>query len=119
MFSFFRFFRLVCQQGEYNISFPADNTKLAEMEFYLVNDLECDLVVFHPYRTLMTLVTDSCRSGTDMEREAGELGAGLTDAKYWGTGEAKLVLQTGGIQMAWCVESGAKLVFLPLTFRHC
>lgn len=32
--------------------FPADYTKLAEMEFYLLEDLEFDLIVFHPYRTL-------------------------------------------------------------------
>ena len=36
-------------------NFPSDNSKLAEMEFYLVSDLECDIVVFHPYRTLLTL----------------------------------------------------------------
>ncbi|EDR04949.1 uncharacterized protein LACBIDRAFT_168583, partial [Laccaria bicolor S238N-H82] len=40
----------------YNVKhFPTDNSKLAEMEFYLVDDLECDLIVFHPYRTLLTL----------------------------------------------------------------
>jgi hypothetical protein len=36
-------------------NFPSDNSKLAEMEFYLVSDLECNLAVFHPYRTLLTL----------------------------------------------------------------
>jgi cyclin C len=70
------------------------------MEFYLVDDLECDLVIFHPYRTLMSLVTEY-RSVTDAEREAGELGIGVNDPKYWGAGEEKLVLQIGGTQMAW------------------
>lgn len=83
------------------------------MEFYLVDDLECDLIVFHPYRTLMSLVTDSQRSGSELEREAGEVGAGVNDSKYWGTGEMKLVLQTGGIQMAWCVYSSIQWI-LPV-----
>lgn len=32
--------------------FPAEHTKLAEMEFYLLEDVEFNLVVFHPYRAL-------------------------------------------------------------------
>jgi cyclin C len=37
-------------------SFTSDNSKLADMEFYLVADLKCDLTtIFHPYRTLMAL----------------------------------------------------------------
>ncbi|KNZ76859.1 RNA polymerase II holoenzyme cyclin-like subunit [Termitomyces sp. J132] len=48
--------RSLFSQDAYNAKyFPSDHTKLAEMEFYLVDDLECDLVVFHPYRTLLTL----------------------------------------------------------------
>ena len=35
--------------------FPADNTKLAEMEFYLLEDLDFHLHVFHPYRSLTAL----------------------------------------------------------------
>ena len=78
------------------------------MEFYLVDDLECDLVVFHPYRTLLSLVKDQGwgAGDTPAEREAGELGIGLDDGKrYWGTGEGKLVMHAGGIQMAWCATS--------------
>lgn len=71
------------------------------MEFYLVDDLECDLVVFHPYRTLMTLCgKESCSSSTDSE--AGELGVGIQDGdRYWGTGHGKLELQEGALQTAW------------------
>lgn len=71
------------------------------MEFYLVDDLECDLVVFHPYRTLMTLCgKDNISPFADAE--AGELGVGVQDgARYWGTGEGKLELQEGALQMAW------------------
>lgn len=85
------------------MNFPTDTAKLAEMEFYLVSDLECDLIVFHPYRTLMTLVRDSSQSEEyPEEREAGELGAGIEDGpRYWGTGEGKLELPGAGIQSAW------------------
>src|SRR5882762_7199335 len=84
--------------------FPSDNSKLAEMEFYLVDDLECDLIIFHPYRTLMTL----CRKeGTseDSDAEAGELGVGIENGpRYWGTGDGQLELQEGALQMAWYVS---------------
>ena len=33
--------------------FPAEPNKLGEMEFYLLEDLDFHLVVFHPYRTLL------------------------------------------------------------------
>jgi cyclin-C len=87
---------------EYGIkSFPSDHSKLAEMEFYLVDDLECDLVVFHPYRTLMALCGKADATATS-EAEAGELGVGIQDgARYWGTGEGKLELQEGALQTAW------------------
>ncbi|KAH8117199.1 cyclin-like protein [Phellopilus nigrolimitatus] len=88
--------------SEYSIRhFPTDNSKLAEMEFYLVDDLDCDLVVFHPYRTLMTLVRDTSQIEQDSDKEAGELGAGIDGPRYWGTGEGKLDMHTGGIQNAW------------------
>ena len=71
------------------------------MEFYLVDDLECDLIVFHPYRTLMTLCgKESLPMSADTE--IGELGVGIQEgARYWGTGEGKLELQEGALQTAW------------------
>lgn len=71
------------------------------MEFYLVDDLECDLIVFHPYRTLMTLCGKE--NGTLFtEHEAGEVGIGIQDGpRYWGTGEGKLELQEPALQLAW------------------
>ncbi|KAF8890368.1 cyclin-like protein [Infundibulicybe gibba] len=84
--------------------FPTDNSKLAEMEFYLVDDLECDLTVFHPYRTLLTL----CRKDdTETEEgEPGELGVGVgadDGPRYWGTGEGQLELAEGALQTAWFI----------------
>lgn len=70
------------------------------MEFYLVADLECDLTVFHPYRTLMAL----CRkdNANDSTTEAGEVGAEVDDGpRYWGTGEGQLELSNDALQVAW------------------
>ncbi|KXN91161.1 RNA polymerase II holoenzyme cyclin-like subunit [Leucoagaricus sp. SymC.cos] len=117
--------RSLFSQEMYGVkNFPSDNSKLAEMEFYLVDDLECDLTVFHPYRTLLTL----CKKESELdpsatpaeEGEAGEVGSsgfsGLSGAgnlgvgigaddgpRYWGTGEGKLELSTGALQTAWFI----------------
>lgn len=62
-----------------------------------MDDLECDLVVFHPYRTLMSLCCGKEGSAISIDTEAGELGVGVHNGqRYWGTGEGKLVLQDGG-----------------------
>ncbi|KAF9442492.1 cyclin-like protein [Macrolepiota fuliginosa MF-IS2] len=110
--------RFIFSQDMYNVKdFPTDNSKLAEMEFYLVGDLECDLTVFHPYRTLLTLCKkESEDSATPAEEgEAGELaaatasgnvgvGVGAEDGpRYWGTGEGRLELSTGALQTAWFI----------------
>jgi len=86
--------------------FPSDNSRLAEMEFYLVDDLECDLTVFHPYRTLLTLCGKEGSVMMDYgddstEAEAGEVGVGVDDPRYWGTGYGKLEVQEPALQMAW------------------
>ncbi|KAF8173835.1 cyclin-like protein [Mycena galopus ATCC 62051] len=86
----------------YNVkNFPSDNSKLAEMEFYLVDDLECDLTVFHPYRTLLALcksVDTSEDSAAAQEEEAGE------GPRYWGkNSEGQLELPPNGLQTAWFI----------------
>ncbi|KAF8499315.1 cyclin-like protein [Gautieria morchelliformis] len=102
--------RALFSSDEYDIKgFPSDNTRLAEMEFYLVDDLECDLTVFHPYRTLMTLCRKEGSAETEaedissQEAEAGEVGVGIDDPRYWGTGQGKLELQEPALQMAWFI----------------
>ncbi|KAI8984896.1 cyclin-like protein [Trametes punicea] len=85
--------------GEYGIkTFPSDNSKLAEMEFYLVDELECDLTVFHPYRILMNLVGKGACAATDAETGEAEDGP-----RYWGTGEGKLELSGPAVQTAWFI----------------
>ncbi|KAF9236634.1 cyclin-like protein [Melanogaster broomeanus] len=95
--------RLFFSKQPYGIkSFSSDNSKLAEMEFYLVADLECDLIVFHPYRTLMALCKKD--SSSTVIAEAGEVGAGVDDgARYWGTGEGQLELPAEALQLAWSI----------------
>jgi len=80
--------------------FLSDNSKLAEMEFYLVADLECDLIVFHPYRTLLSICKKE--SSNDLQAEAGEVEVGMDDgSRYWGSGEGQLELSDDAFQLAW------------------
>ncbi|KAF9530960.1 cyclin-like protein [Crepidotus variabilis] len=98
--------RTVFNQEELNgRPWTTDNQKIAEMEFYLVDDLECDLIIFHPYRTLLALCK---RENTPLStsEEGEDLGIGLdTDdgPRYWGTGEGQLELPTGALQVAWSI----------------
>ncbi|KAH7907126.1 cyclin-like protein [Hygrophoropsis aurantiaca] len=95
--------RLFFSQTPYCVkSFPSDNSKLAEMEFYLVDDLECDLTIFHPYRTLLSLVRKE--DSSEFQAEAGELSLGIDDGiRYWGTGDGQLELPDGALQLAWSI----------------
>ncbi len=101
----FRVCRVDGSADQYNVRhFPSDNSKLGEMEFYLVDDLECDLTVFHPYRTLMALCKKESSTDEDDETEAGELGVGVSadeGQRYWGSSEDKLEMSEAALQMAW------------------
>ncbi|KAK2460057.1 hypothetical protein APHAL10511_007934 [Amanita phalloides] len=102
--------RSLFSQDNYNLKYTAfDQTRIAEMEFYLVDDLECDLTVFQPYRTLAALCkpdpsssSGGGSSGPDPETEEGEaveddsLGVG-------GAGTGQLELPEGGFQHAWFI----------------
>jgi cyclin C len=95
--------RLFFSQQPYGVKyFPSDNSKLAEMEFYLVADLECDLTVFHPYRTLLSICKKE--SSNDLQTEAGEVGVGVDDGpRYWGSGDGQLELPDDAFQLAWSI----------------
>ncbi|RDB20277.1 RNA polymerase II holoenzyme cyclin-like subunit [Hypsizygus marmoreus] len=103
--------RSLFSQENYGIKhFPSDHTKLAEMEFYLVDDLECDLTVFHPYRTLLSLcrkeAADTASLFGSEEGEADEAGVGISGddgPRYWGTGEGQLELSEGALQTVWFI----------------
>ena len=79
------------------------------MEFYLVDDLECDLVVFHPYRTLLSLCKKegNSHSSNSEEGETEDPGIGIEDGRrYWGTGDGQLELTPAALQTAWFVRLG-------------
>ena len=81
-------------------SFPFDNSKLAEIEFYLVANLECDSTVFHPYRTLTALCKKE--SANESMAEAGEVGAEVDGGPhYWSTRKGQLELSDDALQLAW------------------
>ncbi|KAF8803752.1 hypothetical protein BYT27DRAFT_7195093 [Phlegmacium glaucopus] len=95
-------------QENYNVkNFSSDNAKIAEMEFYLVDDLECDLIVFHPYRTLLSLCkkeADSDASSNSEEGETEDPGIGIDDGqRYWGTGDGQLELTPAALQTSWSI----------------
>lgn len=68
------------------------------MEFYLLEDIEFHLVVFHPYRSLAALCG---KLGVAESAEAGEVGADPDEERYWGTGEGSFPFDDGCVQMAW------------------
>ncbi|KAI0829224.1 cyclin-like protein [Trametes gibbosa] len=81
---------------EYGIkTFPSDNSKLAEMEFYLVDELDCDLTVFHPYRALMSLCGQKPQKGAS-ETEVGETDDSTAD-------DGKMPYMAAPFQTAWFV----------------
>lgn len=51
--------RVVCKADERefnNKMFPAETNKVGEMEFYLLEDLDFHLTIFHPYRSLLHIL---------------------------------------------------------------
>jgi len=73
------------------------------MEFYLMSDLGCDLVVFHPYCTLLTLCGREAAQA--VVSKAGEVSVGIDNgSRYWDTGEGRLELEEGPLQTAWHVN---------------
>jgi cyclin-C len=85
------------------------------MEFYLLEDLDFHLNVFHPYRDL----ADLCGSNEIVEiGEEGELGYVPEDERFWGTGKGKLALEEGAVQTAWFVDVGSRrCVYLIFFFN--
>lgn len=73
-------------------SFTSDNHRLAEMEFYLLEELDFHLVVFHPYRALVQLC------GRDGGPSAGGDEGRASRASM-------LEMDDTALQMAWCVSA--------------
>lgn len=73
-------------------TFPSDNTRIAEMEFYLLEELDFHLIIFHPYRSLVQLC------GRDGGPEAGGTEGQEQRLKM-------LQMDDTALQMAWFVLS--------------
>lgn len=92
--------------------FPPDNSKLAKMEFYLVDDLECDLIVFHPYRTLVAFVNEQRSSEqSNLEKKAREMGMGILP-RYHNCARDDIVLRPlRALQGGFQTDSKSGLVY--------
>lgn len=71
-------------------TFPSDITKVAEMEFYLLEELDFHLIIYHPYRSLVQLCG----------RDGGPLSGGETGQEQR---EYMLEMDDTALQMAWSV----------------
>ena len=69
-----------------------DNLQLAEMEFYLIEELDFHLIVFHPYRSLVQLCG---RDG------ASTLSESDGDVAEKSRRESMLNIDDTTLQMAW------------------
>jgi cyclin C len=80
------------------------------MEFYLTEDIGCDLAVFHPYRTMLVL----CRyaGGSTLAGAAHELGKDVHAVEgeqcYWSLGAGRLQLPDRTLQIAWSAVCRAR-----------
>ncbi|KAI5474680.1 hypothetical protein MNV49_002675 [Pseudohyphozyma bogoriensis] len=87
--------REVCSEMGYR-QFPTDNTKLAEQEFYLIEELDFNLIIFHPYRSLVQICG----------RDGGPNAGGERGRERR---EKMLDMDETSLQMAWCVSFFAGL----------
>ncbi|SPO48841.1 related to SSN8 - DNA-directed RNA polymerase II holoenzyme and SRB subcomplex subunit, cyclin C homolog [Moesziomyces antarcticus] len=99
---------------------PTDNSSLAEMEFYLLEEMEFDMILFHPYRSLLALYdahgsdTNAAAAGLGIEAEAfGVRGLEAIET----TSEARLAeLDQHVLQMSWLVLNDAYRSNIPLLY---
>lgn len=87
--------------------FPPETNKLGEMEFYLLEDLDFHLVVFHPYRALLHICgrepADSGRFSKtrveedgEVKRNEGEVKRKRDEEVRRGTGAGRIMEDLGG-----------------------
>ncbi|KZT53732.1 C/H/G cyclin [Calocera cornea HHB12733] len=83
-----------------------DPQSIAEMEFYLLEDLDFHLIVHHPYRTLMQLCGESNASRAAGESEEGEAGeAPVEGMRFWNTGKGTLQFEETARSQAWYAKT--------------
>ncbi|CAA7263927.1 unnamed protein product [Cyclocybe aegerita] len=95
--------RTVFSQESYNTrSFSLDHAKIAEMEFYLIDDLEGDLIIFHPYRTLLSLCKKETPNHT-LSSSAEQGRVHKMETKDKDSGDGRLELTPAALQTAWSI----------------
>ncbi|RXK39633.1 hypothetical protein M231_03135 [Tremella mesenterica] len=102
--------KLMFQENNIKL-FPADPHKLGEMEFYLLEDLDFHLVIFHPYRALWSMTgrepADSGKFPQSRVEEDQEIKKREADAKKKrdeeirkaGSGEGLIEINEGAMQI--------------------
>ncbi|CAO1628936.1 unnamed protein product [Sympodiomycopsis kandeliae] len=87
-------------------TFIMTTSELAEMEFYLVRDLNYNLVLFHPYRSLMKIVgsvgsnvTEKSEAGIRLQAKVAAALAATTKSKPTGLGIDAEALGVGSSQL--------------------
>ncbi|CDZ98860.1 cyclin-like protein [Phaffia rhodozyma] len=86
--------------------FPSDNAKVAEMEFYLLEDLDFHLTVFHPYRALAIIAGKEKSDTGSFDVSAGPSGQSDIEVEgvsqlSRGTGKGALIVEKEIFENAW------------------
>ncbi|CDK29409.1 unnamed protein product [Kuraishia capsulata CBS 1993] len=71
---------------------PSDPTKLAEFEFYLIEEMDCYMVIHHPYNSLVQIV------------------------QVLKTGDFKVGITSDEQKIAWSIVNDSYITDLPLLF---
>jgi cyclin C len=90
--------------AEYHIkTFPAEHHRLGEMEFYLLEDLDFHLIVFHPYRSLVAICgREPADSGIFLPVETTDDSVErIKRVNGRGSGEGVMEIEEGVLQVAW------------------
>lgn len=121
-----------CQELGFR-AMPTDNSSLAEMEFYLLEEMEFDMIVFHPYRSLIALydaygagkqggAAGIASIGLGIEAESFGVVKGLSsveenEAGMGDPGVAKLLeFDEHVLQMSWFVLNDTYKTDIPLIY---
>lgn len=89
-----------------------DFTKLAELEFYLIEEMECYMIIHHPYTSLMQL------SEVLGYHDANALmsGAGMSFDESQIMSPFKIDLTAGEVENAWQIINDSYMTDLPLLY---
>lgn len=111
--------------------FPSDNSSLAEMEFYLLEEMEFDLIIHHSYRSLVAIYEAVGAKPSASNEEEGEslaeqvgvikglpsaeqLDSGLGDATAQANSTELVEFDQPVLQMAWFVLNDTYKTDIPL-----